>query len=143
MQGLLPVQIAFKQLFARLAFVSLPLAFTYHIAHNLNHLIRESRGFTSVLMNPLGRDTLPLSSQELHMRHMNPLISEQLLFGLQALLIAFGFWLALQVLKQRSADVLDDAQSLRGWHLLPGVGFILVITIFNLWLLAQPMVMRM
>lgn len=143
MQGLLPLKIDFKQLFARLAFVSLPLAFTYHIAHNLNHLIRESRGFTSVLMNPLGRDTLPLSSQELHMRHLNPLIPEQLLFGLQALLIAFGFWLALQVLKQRSADVLDNAQGLRGWHLLPGVSFILVITLFNLWLLAQPMVMRM
>jgi polyferredoxin len=143
MQSLLPVQIAFKQLFARLAFVSLPLAFTYHIAHNLNHLIRESRGFTEVLMNPLGRDTLPLSSYELHMRHMNPLISEQLLFGLQALLIAFGFWVALQVLKQRSLDIMNGGQVLRAHYLLPGIVFILVVTVFNLWLLAQPMVMRM
>ena len=142
-QKLLPVKIAFQQLFSRLAFVSLPLAFTYHIAHNLNHLIRESRGFTDVLMNPLGRDTLPLSSHELHMRHMNPLISENLLFGLQAFLIAFGFWLALQVLKKRSLDVMGSSHVLRSHHMMPGVIFILVITVFNLWLLAQPMVMRM
>lgn len=143
MQSLLPVKVGFKQLFARLAFISLPLAFTYHIAHNLNHLIRESRGFTDVLMNPLGRDTLPLGSHELHMRHINPLIPEQLLFALQTLLIAFGFWLALKVLQHRSTDVLDEAHSLRIAYLLPGLGFILLVTVFNLWLLAQPMVMRM
>ncbi|MGD8741961.1 MAG: 4Fe-4S binding protein, partial [Granulosicoccaceae bacterium] len=142
-QRLLPVGMPFGQLFARLAFASLPLAFTYHIAHNLNHLVRESRGFTAVLLNPLGRDTLPLSMHELHMRHMNPLLPEQVLFALQAGLMVFGFWLALRVLQQRSVDVLNGQAEWKAGYLLPGVLFIISITAFNLWLLAQPMVMRM
>jgi len=142
-KSLLPVAIDFKQLFAKLAFVSLPLAFVYHIAHNLNHLIRESRGFSDVLINPLGRDTLPLSSHELHMRHMNPLMSEQLLYGLQAGLMIFGFWLALQILQRRTIETLTDKSIWRAHYLLPGVIFITSVTAFNLWLLVQPMIMRM
>ena len=142
-QVLIPVAIDFKQLFAKLAFVSLPLAFVYHIAHNLNHLIRESRGFTEVLMNPLGRGSLPLSSHELHMRHMNPLISEQLLYGLQAGLMIFGFWLALQILQRRTMEGLKAQDTLRSYYLLPGIIFISSVTAFNLWLLVQPMIMRM
>jgi ferredoxin len=143
MQYLLPMQINFRQLFARMAFASLPLAFSYHIAHNLNHLSRESRGFMDVLLNPLGRGSLPLSSHELHMRHMNPLVDEQLLFAIQAGLMVFGFWLALRVLQQRSLDVLGDLTAWRARYLIPGVFFIVSITAVNLWLLAQPMVMRM
>lgn len=142
-QMLLPLKTNFKQLFSTLAFVSLPLAFVYHIAHNLNHLIRESRGFTEVLMNPLGRDVLPLSSQALHLRHMNPLLSEQVLYALQAGLMIFGFWLALQVLQRRTVDVINEQVSWRGYYLLPGIIFISCITAFNLWLLVQPMIMRM
>jgi hypothetical protein len=141
MQWLLPVKTGFRQLFNRLAFATLPLAFSYHVAHNLNHLTRESRGFGQVLLNPLGRGTLPLSSHEFHMRHMNPLVSEQVLFTLQAGLMVFGFWLALRVLQQRSLEVLQGQQRLV--CLLPGLVFIVVVTAVNLWLLAQPMVMRM
>jgi len=143
MQRLMPIEINFKQLFSKLAFISLPLAFVYHIAHNLNHLIRESRGFTEVLINPLGRDSLPLSSHELHMRHMNPLISEQLLYGLQAGLMVFGFWLALQILQRRTMETLADKAAWRSYYLLPGMIFIISVTALNLWLLVQPMIMRM
>lgn len=143
MQLLLPEKTNFRSLFAQLAFASLPLAFTYHIAHNLNHLVRESRGFTGVLMNPLGKDTLPLTSAELHMRHMNPLLSEHVLFALQALLMAFGFWLALRVLRQRGQDVLSNKTVWKSIYLLPGLVFIIAVTAFNLWLLSQPMIMRM
>jgi len=143
MQQLIPVVVNFKKIFSTLAFISLPLAFVYHIAHNLNHLIRESRGFTDVLMNPFGRDALPLSSAELHLRHMNPLISEQLLYGLQAGLMIFGFWLALQILQRRTGELLNNKIELRGYYLLPGIVFIMSVTAFNLWLLVQPMTMRM
>ena len=142
-QYLLPISVRFKKLFSSLAFISLPLAFVYHIAHNLNHLIRESRGFTDVLMNPLGKNTLPLSSAELHMRHMNPLLSEHVLYALQAGLMVFGVWLALQILQRRTEDILDNQTSLRAYYLLPGIIFIIGVTGFNLWLLVQPMTMRM
>lgn len=143
MQYLMPIEIKFKKLFSTLAFISLPLAFVYHIAHNLNHLIREGRGFTNVLMNPLGRDTLPLSSGEQHFRHMNPLLPEQLLFALQAGLMVFGFWLALQILQKRTLDIVNDTSRLHSSYLLPGIVFIASVTAVNLWLLVQPMTMRM
>jgi hypothetical protein len=65
------------------------------------------------------------------------------LFALQAGLMVFGFWLALRVLQQRSIDVLNGQVEWKAGYLLPGVLFIICITAFNLWLLAQPMVMRM
>ena len=42
-QSLLPEPGEFKRLFSFLALPILPLAFSYHISHNLTHLVRESR----------------------------------------------------------------------------------------------------
>lgn len=139
-QWLLPVSVSFRALFTQLAFISLPLAFSYHIAHNLTHLLRESRGFTAVMLNPLGRDTLPLGMQEMHLRHLQPLLPASIQYGLQAAIMVFGFWLAVRVLRRRASELVPTAGSL---YLLPGLVFIMVMSGFNLWLLAQPMVMRM
>jgi len=132
----------FKRLFSTFAFVALPLAFAYHMAHNLNHLIRESAGIGSVFLNPLGANTLPLSMMEKHERHMNMWLSQDILFALQAGLIIFGFWIALQVVRHRGLNVLASNQ-LTGLKLLPMLMFSIGITGFHLWLLMQPMTMRM
>lgn len=135
----------FQRVFNALAFSLLPLAFTYHIAHNLSHLVRESHGFISVLLNPLGRDTLPLSMQEIHMRHMNPLLDNEIVFALQATLVLFGFWLALRIARQRLNDVLQTTQSKKISLLtfIPVMVLISGFSLVNLWLLMQPMIMRM
>ena len=133
----------FKRLFSTLAFVALPLAFAYHLAHNLNHLVRESSGIGALFTNPLGVGTQPMSMSEKHLRHMDLLISQDLLFALQAGLMVFGFWIALKVLRHRGRDLLIQQQPLTGWPMLPMVLFISGVTMFNLWLLMQPMVMRM
>jgi hypothetical protein len=133
---------SFHSVFSALALSTLPLAFSYHIAHNLSHLVRESHGFWSVLLNPLGTGTLPLSMQELHYRHMNPLLPDDVVFALQATLVLFGFWLALRVARYR-------LQTLRGGRpqtriaLAPSLLFIGSASLVNLWLLMQPMVMRL
>lgn len=129
------------RLFSALALSTLPLAFTYHVAHNINHLVRESQGFMSVVMNPLGIDEKPLGSIEIHLRHLNPLIPQNMLFALQAMLILLGFWLSLKVLRKRLASVVADGTSLR-IMLLPMLIFITGVSLFNLWMLMQPMVMR-
>lgn len=135
----------FQRVFNALAFSLLPLAFTYHIAHNLSHLVRESHGFWGVLVNPVGTDTLPLSMHEIHMRHMNPLLDNEIVFALQATLVLFGFWLALRIARQRLNDVLPSAQSktlpLRAFS--PFLALITGFSLVNLWLLMQPMIMRM
>jgi len=133
--GLIP----FKKRFSSLAFIALPLAFAYHLAHNLNHLVRESVDFDKVAANPLGIDTVPLTMMEKHMRYTEMLITQDLLFALQAGLMVFGFWASLKVIKYRGNSLLKSSS----WCLLPMVGFAVLVTGFHLWLLMQPMTMRM
>lgn len=136
-------ELDFKRLFSTFAFIALPLAFAYHMAHNLNHLIRESVGIGSVFINPLGIDTIPLSMMEKHERHMTMWMSQDVLFAIQASLMMFGFWIALQVIRHRGLGILTTGERLAGFKLLPMLAFAIGITGFHLWLLMQPMTMRM
>jgi polyferredoxin len=132
----------YKRTFSALAFSILPLAFTYHLAHNLSHLVRESHNFWSVVLNPLGSNTLPLSMSEIHYRHMNPLISNDIIFALQGLLVLFGFWLSLRIAKHRLSMMINNQNS-RYLIFLPILSYISVFSLVSLWLLMQPMIMRM
>lgn len=131
-----------KNLFSRSAFVAVPLAFSYHLAHNLNHLMRETSGASGVWMNPTGLGTQPLSMHELHMRHMNPMIPDAWIHGLQAGLMLFGIYFAVEILRNRLRELYIDGSILPGRRLIPMFGFTAGIIIFNFWLLMQPMVMR-
>ena len=128
-----------RDLFTGLVFVTLPLAFAYHIAHNLNHLVREGSGLQALFLNPLGTNTQALTMMEKHERHFDMLISQDVLFLLQGSLMLFGFWIAVKVLRYRALSLLPDA----GWRLFPMYFFIITINGFHLWLMIQPMVMRM
>lgn len=127
------------RVFSNLAFSALPLAFSYHIAHNMTHFVRESQGFWSVVFNPIGVNTLPLSMHEIHMRHMNPLVADNIVFALQSLLVIFGFWLALRIANYRVKQMTQH----NNLAMIPILIFISLISLTNLWLLMQPMVMRM
>jgi len=133
----------FKRSFSALAFAALPLAFSYHLAHNLNHLVRESSGWLAVVSNPLGLNTLPLSMAEKHMRHQQSWISAEWLRILQAGLIIIGFWIAMKIIRHRGQTLLSAEQSLSAAQLLPMTGFAAGITAIHLWMLMQPMLMRM
>jgi polyferredoxin len=133
------VSISIAKVFSGFAFVCIPLAFSYHIAHNLNHLLRETGDWSALLVNPLGMDTLPLSMMEKHLRHSGMWLSQNALFTLQALLLAVGCYLAVQVIRYRGQRLFQ----LSGLSLIPLLLFAMVVTGFNLWLLMQDMVMRM
>ena len=136
----LPVsELNYKKIFSSFAFIAIPLAFSYHIAHNLNHLLREANDWPALLANPLGTDALPLSMMEKHARHSDLWMSQELLFSLQAGLLTIGFYLALQVIRHRANTVFQS----KAVVFLPMVLFAIAVTAFNLWLLMQDMVMRM
>jgi len=128
-----------KILFSEFAFASLPLAFAYHLAHNLNHLLRENSDLSSLIANPFGINAQPLTMIEKHTRHMEMLIPQDLLFALQAGLIVFGFWIGLKIIQHRGNKLLQ----ISNWQLSPMIVFISVITVFHIFLLSQPMIMRM
>ncbi len=132
-------KLGIKKLFSEFAFVSLPLAFAYHLAHNLNHLLRENTNSISLISNPFGNNTQPLTMMEKHMRHMEMLIPQDILFALQAGLMVFGFWIGLKIIQHRGNNLLK----IQNWQLLPMILFVIVITTFHVYLLSQPMVMRM
>ncbi len=135
--------LSLRRFFSLFAFVALPLAFAYHMAHNLNHLLRETVGTGAVFRNPLGIDTLPLSMAEKHARHLDMLVTPEVLFALQAGLMIFGFLVAVQIVRHRGRKVLPRTAESSGWRLAPMLLFASGMTIFHLWLLMQPMVMRM
>lgn len=141
-QQLMKSKEEYNRLFSAFALSILPLAFTYHIAHNLTHLVRESAGFWNVAFNPLGNNALPLAMHELHMRHMNPLVADNIVFAAQGLLVIFGFWLALRIARQRFSQV-GEVTKTNITAFIPLVLFISAISLIDLWLLMQPMVMRM
>ncbi len=93
--------------------------------------------------NPLGTDMAPLSVMEKHARHFEMLISQDTLFAVQAGLMVFGFWIAVQIVRHRGRTLLVAGSHRGGWRLAPMLGFVVLITGFHLWLLSQPMIMRM
>lgn len=133
----------YRRVFSALALSTLPLAFVYHLSHNLSHLVRESRGMTEVMLNPLGTNTQPLTCAQAEARHMLTALQQDAIFALQAGLLLFGFWMAVRILRHRVSSVMPQGQVVAGWHILPMLTFIVVITLYNLWLLMQPMTMRM
>ena len=140
-QALLPEKRDFRRLFSFLALPLLPLAFSYHIAHNLTHLIRESHGFMQVLINPFGIDALPLSMAEMHSRHMNPLLPDDITFAVQAMLVVVGFYWSLRILQRRIGLAAGMQVSWR--HFSPLVVLIVLTSLLSLWLMMQPMTVRM
>jgi ferredoxin len=134
---------SFKTLFSAFSFASLPLAFVYHLAHNLDHLSKESVDLVALLLNPLGTGLVPLSASDRHDLMMNPLFPDVVMYSMQAALMVLGFWLAVQIVRHRSRDHVDSGGSgVKNWRLLPILGFCGVVTAMNLWLMAQGMIMR-
>jgi ferredoxin len=140
---LLASSVPFERWFSVLAFTTLPVAFSYHVAHNLSHLARETGGLGQVLADPLGLAAAAAKPTALSAGQMSLLIPEQLLFAFQSGMILIGFWLALQVLCRRGLGLLGAGAVSMDWRMLPVVLFVAAAAGVNLFLLTQVMVMRM
>ncbi|MBF0109313.1 MAG: 4Fe-4S binding protein [Magnetococcales bacterium] len=139
---LVPAGMSFRRMFVTLPFSTLPLAFTYHLSHNLDHLYRETGGTLEVLANPLGTGMAALTDVERQSRLAGGGMSEQLLFTAQSGLMILGLWLAVHILRHRGWSVQSGGIRLTGWRLAPMLLFIAAMTAYNLWLMAQSMSTR-
>lgn len=137
-----PPKTRFGHLFLGLAFCALPLAFVYHLAHNMEHLVREGGDLGALILNLLGLGTVPLNSLERHAQMMDPFIPQEGLFAIQAGLMVIGFWLSIQIIRHRGVGLLPNGETLRGKALVPMVLFAILISGFNFWLLSHEMIMR-
>jgi hypothetical protein len=72
------------------------------------------------------------------------LLSQDILFALQGAIMLFGFWVAIKILRYQSSYLFPKhIMSKTKWTLLPMGLFIISINSFHLWLMMQPMIMRM
>lgn len=127
----------FKRDLMDLAYSLTPLALCYHLAHNMNHLLREGGGVLQVLLDPLGWNITPLTLLERHVRQL-PVLSDQTLYALQSGLMILAFGLSMRIFRRRAF-----LAGFSGWQYVPVGGVIVLIMVMNVWLLSQPMVMRM
>jgi polyferredoxin len=137
-----PRQVSYRALFAVFSFTALPLAFAYHLAHNMDHVMRETGDLLSLFLNPLGVGAEPLSTAERHAQMMAPLFPDEILFTVQCALMVVGFWLATQIARHRGRDPSIKSANSNGWQMVPMLAFIGAITAMNLWLMAHDMEMR-
>lgn len=117
------------------AYPLISVALTYHLAHNAGHLLVEGGGFFSVVSDPLGRglDLFGTAGSK-----VGPLASQAVIWTLQIALVLTGLFWALRA-TERVHRRLGGTGGPRRWA---PAAFLLLITAFNLWLLAQPMEMR-
>lgn len=157
-----------RRRFVELAFVAIPLAFSYHISHNLNHLLREGNDVLAMMSDPLGwRDVAPLTLAEQANvlaaltgsradlfdtsvcisardgRVTEMMISQGSLFSLQAILLVAGFYIAIRIIRRRAGDLIQSGAGPSGWRLAPMIAFAAAVTSAHLYLLMQPMMMRL
>ncbi len=133
---------AYRKLFGGLAFTALPLAFAYHLAHNMDHLLREGGDVLRLLSNPLGTGLKPLTGMERHVQMMDLVVPENVTFALQTGFMVLGFWLAVQIARYQLRRLLPAAGGGSRATLLPLLAFFAAVTAANLWLMAQDMEMR-
>jgi hypothetical protein len=79
---------------------------------------------------------------EKHQRHMDMWMPQDMLFAIQSFLIVIGFIMAVQIIRHR-ANTVFIAETANKLAILPLLVFVIIMTGFHLWMLMQPMIMRM
>jgi len=126
----------YGELFVRYAYALLPIALFYHLAHNAEHFLMEGPKLLRLASDPLGRgwDLFATAAWR-----PAPLITLEGLWGLQLLLVVVGHVYSLWV-TDRAARRLAPAGAFRAQ--LPMLAAMVAFSVFSLWLLRQPMQMR-
>ena len=128
-----------RKSFTTLAYMFVPVGLAMHLAHNAHHLLVEGPGVIPALQRALDRYT-PLNIGEPNW-NIIPVLSLEVIYWLQMLLILIGFIFSLSV-GYRLAGSLFEGRETAGKSFLPFIALALFFTLVNLYLLNQPMGMR-
>jgi hypothetical protein len=120
------------------AYSMIPLALFYHLAHNGAHFIREGKAILVAASDPFGWGWNLFGHKGVV---ITSITSMQFLWALQVSLALIGFYFALKmcvrIASQRSQQV-----RLQRVSVMCVSSLCFLFHSFNVWLLAQPMVMR-
>lgn len=136
--SLLERRLSYHDYFVRYAYALLPIALFYHLAHNLEHLLMEGPKVLVLISDPFGWGWNLFGTLDWTMA---PLVSLDVLWILQILLVLVGHVYSLWVAQRTSINLFGDRQAAFKSQVPMLVGMI-AFSIFSLWLLKQPMEMR-
>jgi ferredoxin len=130
---------AYRDHFIRYAYALLPIALFYHLAHNSEHLLMEGQRIVALASDPFGFewDLFGTATWEL-----GPLVSMTTLWGIQVLLVLVGHVYSLWVSHDVAGILHDSGRAARASQ-IPMLGAMIAFSVMSLWLLKQPMTMRM
>ncbi len=131
-------ELRYHDYFIRYAYALLPIALFYHLAHNLEHLLIEGPKAFKLALDPFGWGWNSSMTADFS---VPPLVSLDILWILQILLVLVGHVYSLWAAGRVSANIFGDRKAALLSQLPMLVGMI-CFSVFSLWLLKQPMVMR-
>jgi hypothetical protein len=120
------------------AYTMIPLALFYHLAHNGAHFIREGKAFLVAASDPFGWGWDIFGYKGIT---ISPMTSPQFIWIAQVLLALIGFYFALKICT-RIVSLRVQQVSHQRLSIIGVSSICFLFHSFNIWLLAQPMVMR-
>ncbi len=130
---------AYRDHFIRYAYALLPIALFYHLAHNSEHLLMEGQRLLAMVSDPFGFEWNLFGTSAWTPQ---PLTSVEALWAVQIVLIVIGHVYSLWAARKAAAELFSKE---RGALLsqLPMLAAMILFSSMSLWLLKQPMQMRM
>lgn len=127
-----------KTFFIRYAYALLPIALFYHLAHNAEHFLMEGPKIVALISDPFGWGWNIFGTAKWI---MTPMITLEGLWWIQVVLILIGHLYSLWISERTTRRLISDRR--RAFvSQLPMLLAMVLFSIFSLWLLKQPMEMR-
>ncbi|GIW81705.1 MAG: hypothetical protein KatS3mg105_3512 [Gemmatales bacterium] len=130
--------LSYHDYFIRYAYALLPIALFYHLAHNMEHLLMEGPKVVALFSDPFGWNWNLFGTAQWS---VPPLISLDVLWIVQIVLVLVGHLFSLWVAQRTSVNLFGNRQSAVRSQ-IPMLVAMILFSVFSLWLLKQPMEMR-
>ncbi len=130
--------LGYQAYFVRYAYALLPIALFYHLAHNSEHLLFESQKIIPLASDPFGFGWNLFGTA---MITPAPLLSLPTLWLIQVLLVLVGHIYSLYFARRVAGDIFGSAGHVFRSQ-LPMLAAMVLFSLASLWLLKQPMEMR-
>ncbi len=129
----------YYEYFMRYAYALLPIAVFYHLAHNSEHLLMEGQRLLALVSDPFGFQWDLFGTAWLEPQS---LVSMQTLWAIQVLLVVMGHVYSLWAARHAAVGLMPSGRAIVRSQ-LPMLGAMIMFSTMSLWLLKQPMEMRM
>jgi hypothetical protein len=129
----------YRDHFIRYAYALLPIALFYHLAHNSEHLLMEGQRIIALASDPFGFEWNLFGTATWELA---PLVSMTTLWGIQVILVLVGHVYSLWVARDVAGLLHTNARAARASQ-IPMLASMIAFSVMSLWLLKQPMTMRM